>query len=280
VTALARWLEDGNEALHAAGAKLGSGTVSFLFRAAGTDNALIGAWGPGRDKVGRSFPLAIFAPVSARELASRFPVVPSLYRDFATAAQGLIADAAALALPSVAERLRALPLPAAPQWDEAKARLEELAGRERAGPMLQGLFDGAPAGQQYYALRTLHAACDPVKKAEPAKVHVTLDCPVRAEPDGYAWLELIRRTLSWLAPPGLFWREAPGPFLLASLGSPPAALLPYLAEPRRDTPKVWPLRTGKEQAIADARKALAPAQRALLERDDATVEELISTFCG
>jgi hypothetical protein len=144
--------------------------------------------------------------------------------------------------------------------------------------MIQRLFDNAPAGQQYYAFRTLLAACDPVKKAEPTKVHVTLDCPVRTEPDGYAWLELIRRTLSWPAPPGLFWREDSGPFLLASLGPPPAALLPYLSEPRKDTPKVWPLRTAREQAIADARKALAPAQRAVLERYDATVEDLISTF--
>src|SRR4051812_1354247 len=57
--ALHRWLEDANEGLMRGAHKLPPQPTSFAFAAA--ESLLVGVLVPGRDKVGRTFPTALFA---------------------------------------------------------------------------------------------------------------------------------------------------------------------------------------------------------------------------
>jgi hypothetical protein len=103
---------------------------------------------------------------------------------------------------------------------------------------------------------------------------VVLDCPLEGEADLWAWLELARRLLDWRAAPPFFWRDGSPGRLLLSLGSPPAALVTSLGEPRRDGTRVWPLAGAQASAVASARRTLGEARAAALDRADATIADL------
>ncbi|HEY6099024.1 MAG TPA: type VI secretion system-associated protein TagF, partial [Anaeromyxobacter sp.] len=145
---------------------------------------------------------------------------------------------------------------------------------------LGALFGDAAGGRRHYAVNTLLAACGTVRAREPARAEAVLDCPAASDADAWAWLELARRALGWSAAPAFFLRAgAPGRLLL-SLGAPPPAVLPSLAEPRKDSPKIWPLETGVAAAIEAARKTLGAARAAALEREDATVGDVATQVAG
>ncbi len=276
--ALVRWLEDGNEALHRGGAKLGPEPLGFLFRSPEGDRALVGALGPGTDKVGRSFPLTVFVSVAGRDLAAVFPIVPVLYRPLLEAARTLLAEAPGLTAPQVAGRVSQLPLPGAGDVAGAQDWARQ-AGRESARDLQRRLFGEPTEGQQYYAFRTFQTASQPVRGRDPGRVNLALDCPCVHEVDAWVWLELARRTLGWPLPPPFFWRDGASRALLLSLGAPPPALLPFLSATPRESQKIWPLRTRQAPAIAAARKALPPAHLAALDRPDVTVEDLVTSLC-
>jgi hypothetical protein len=129
-------------------------------------------------------------------------------------------------------------------------------------------------------VNTLLTACAPLKGREPARAETVLDCPVASDADAFTWLELARRALGWSGAPAFFLRAGTPGRLLVSLGAPPAAVLPSLAEPRKDSPKIWPLETSVASAIEAARKALGPARAAALERDEASVGDLATQVAG
>jgi type VI secretion system protein ImpM len=274
---LVRWLEDGNETLHRSGAKLSPSPLGFLYRAAEDDRALIGALAPGEDKVGRAFPLAIFAAASAQKLARDYPLVPALYRLFVDAASALLLEAPALTTAQLVERLRRLPLPGPGDANAGEAWSRE-AGREPAVAVLQRLFGEPADGQRYYAFHTFQLACRNVHGKDPGRSNIALDCPCSAEGDVWAWLELSRRALAWPVPPPFFWRLGAAPALVISLGAPPPGLLALFAATARESAKIWPLKTRQRPAIEQAQKALPAAQLAAIDRQDLTVVQLLDSL--
>lgn len=277
VQRLTRWLEEAVEACHRTHAQVPRLPVRFLFRAAGEGRALVGVMRGSQDRVGRQFPLAAFVPVAGRLVESAFPAVPLVYAPFLGAlSQALEADPASPA--ALAERLASMPAPGAE--DEARGDEAARAAAARpAGEFLASLGDAA-SGRRHYAVNTLLAACSTVRGREPGRAETVLDCPAASDADAWAWLELARRALAWKAAPAFFLRAgAPGRLLL-SLGAPPPAVLPSLADPRKDSSKIWPLETAVATAIDAARKALGPARASALERDEATVGELATQIAG
>jgi type VI secretion system protein ImpM len=273
-----RWLEEASEACHRTRALVPKEPVRFLFRAAGEPRALVGALRGSQDKVGRQFPLAAFVPAQGPLVEKGFPVVPLAYGGFLAAlGEAIAADPASPA--ALADRLGALRPPGAEEAaraDESARAAASRPAREFLGP----LFGEASAGRRHYAVNTFLSACAPVRGREPARAETVLDCPVAGEADAWAWLELSRRALHWGTAPTFFLRAgAPGRLLL-SLGGPPPALLPSLAEPRKDSPKIWPLETAVASAVESARKALGPARAAALDRDDATLGEFVGLAGG
>jgi type VI secretion system protein ImpM len=272
-----RWLEEASEACHKARAVVSRDPVRFLFRAVGEQKAVLGVLRGSQDRVGRQFPLAAFVTVDGPLAGSSFPAAPLAYGPFlADLSDALGADPASPA--ALVEKLGTIPPPsdALATGDLGARAAAARPARDFLGPLL-----GEPGeGRRHYAVNTLLAACAPLRAREPPRAETVLDCPAASDADAWAWLELARRALVWDSAPTFFLRAgAPGRLLL-SLGAPPPAVLPSLAEPRKDSPKIWPLETTVASAVEAARKALGPARSAALERDDATVGELATLVAG
>lgn len=274
VPAFARFLEDGNELLHAAGTLLATEPVGFVFVSTEAGRVLVGALGPGTDSVGRPYPLAVFAALAARQLSHSFPLLPSLYRGFLVAAGGLLREAPDLSSREIAARLAGLPLPGT--FDVAAAEsIARESRRERAAELSRRLFGDPAAGQRYYGFHTFQTACRLSRDRDPGRVNVALECPCERDSDAGVWLELARGVLRRPSVPSFFFRGAPRPALVLSLGSPSPALLPYFAASPRGHQKIWPLTTQQPAAVAAARKALPASQLLVVDAAFATVDELI-----
>ena len=274
---LVRFLEDGNEALHQAGAQLEAEPLRFVFASSASTRLFLGALGPGMDAVGRSFPLAIFASLKGRDLKDAFPLVPKLYQGFLEQAGALIGEAKELTAGQIAERLPRVELPPPSDLPAAELFARE-ASNERAPDLLRRLFGEAPQGQQYYAFHTFQVACQAARGSHPGRVSIALDCPCGREADSWVWLELARRILQWPLPPPFFWRGGPRPGLVLSVGAPPPSILPFLGAPARGNQRIWPLRTQHPVAIMAARKALSAAQLLAIDSQQSKVEELIASL--
>jgi len=273
-----RWLEEASEACHRSRAQLSREPVRFLFRAAGEGRALVGAMRGSQDRVGRQFPLAAFVPAQGPLVERSFPAAPLAYGGFLAAlGEAIAADPASPA--ALADRLAALRLPG-PDEAALAAELARAAAARPARELLEPPFGAAAAGRRHYALNTFLSACAPARGREPSRAEVVLDCPAASDADAWAWLELARRALEWGTAPAFFLRGGRPGRLLVSLGAPPAAVLPSLAEPRKDSPKIWPLETAVASAAESARRALGPARAAALDREDATVGEIAAALAG
>lgn len=273
-----RWLEEASEACHKTRAAVPRDPVRFFFRPAGEARALLGVLRGSQDRVGRQFPLAAFAIADGPLVARAFPAAPLAYGGFL----GALSAALAVDPPSpaaLAETLGAIPAPGADAVASGDAAARAAAARP-AREFLGALLGEPAKGRRHYAMNTLLAACAPLRGREPPRAETVLDCPATSDADAWAWLELARRALAWSSAPTFFLKAgAPGRLLL-SLGAPPPAVLPSLAEPRKDSPKIWPLETVVASAVEAARKALGPARSAALERDEATVADLVTLVTG
>lgn len=249
---LVGWLHEAIEPVHRAALALPAAPVRFLLAAPGAGEAAVGTMIASRDRVGRAFPLCLFAGVSAATAARHFPALPAAAADFCAAAEALLLRAGELAAPALAEAARALPRPRDARALEAA--LSGAAAERTFADLLAGAFPG-PEGAAAYALSTLAAALKQVRGGPPAKATLAVEAAARDDAERWLWLELVRRGLGWAAPPGLFWS---GERLLVALGPPPATLLAQLCDPGRPPAKIWPLRTDRAEAIAAARRGLAP----------------------
>lgn len=262
---------------------------------------LVGALGRSGDRVGRAFPLAVFAQVSGPGVGAAFSVLPALASRFLGAVESLLADArsvpdagvgslpgagarslplasvSSLSLAGVVERVRALPLPGAGEAAAAEAWARDVASRSPARELLAQVSgaDGRQAACVFHAFRT---ACHAARGREPVRGAAAVDCPVGGEVDVYAWLELARRALGRSFPPSFFWREGASPRLVISLGPPPAAVVAHLLTPGADHPRIRPLLSREPGDAATARRALGPRLVAALDSADVTVGELAAAF--
>lgn len=273
-----RWLEEASEACHRARVLLPREPIRFLFRLGGERRALVGALRASQDRVGRAFPLALFVAADGRLVEGAFPLLPFAYEAFhAAAAAALREDPPSAG--ALAERVACLPPPGV----EEEARAEAAAANAAARPARDALprhFPEGHGGGRPYAFHTFLAACAPLRGREPARAETVLDCPVADRADAWGWLELARRALRWSATPSWFERPGSPGRLLLSLGTPPPVLLSTLGEPRRESPKVWPLETAIATAVEAARGALGPARVAALERGGGTFGELAAQLAG
>ena len=270
---------------------------------------LVGALGRSGDRVGRAFPLAVFAQVSGPGVGAAFSVLPAFAGRFLEAVESLLADArslpgagagsppgagagplpgagarslplasvSSLSLAGVVERVRALPLPGAGEAAAAEAWARDVASRSPARELLAQVSgaDGRQAACVFHAFRT---ACHAARGREPVRGAAAVDCPVGGEVDVYAWLELARRALGRSFPPSFFWREGASPRLVISLGPPPAAVVAHLLTPGADHPRIRPLLSREPGDAATARRALGPRLVAALDSADVTVGELAAAF--
>ncbi len=272
-----RWLETAQEALYRTSTVLPDFPVCFLFTAAATRNAVVGALLPSRDLVGRVFPLAVFLPVDAGALARRFAHVPLAFVGFLGEVVRLLRESSHLTTAELASRLRELPLPGPQQWDFAEGMAQTLLDGPAEG-LLASVSDGE--GGPAYGFRTFLAACATDRAEPPARTRVVLECPLVGEGPA-PWLELASRALAWRQqPPAFLWTEAAPQRLLLSLGAPPPALLSHLARSDSRLSVVWPLRTSQPAAQKTAEQALGPLQREALASPSWSIARVFAALTG
>ncbi len=271
-----RWFQEGVECLHAEHTRLPDEAVSFLLVSPNGGDIFVGAFRPGEDAVGRTFPLVISVRLEARKLIDALPLLPTVFGPFfegasavAEAARGLTAADLASQVDWLKETLGhttdALPLDAL------------LAGSSffELRVAIGGLNDGAA-----YAMQTFSTACEQAvsKPAETPKQTVTLDCPTPTDGMRAFWLELIRRRMGAAATtPSLMWTQNR---LLVALGPAPAQMLAFAANPEHKSSRYWPLRTSNAAANEKALAALSPAQTQLLSGGDVSLAAVLAGFGG
>lgn len=269
--ALVTWLHEAVEPVHRAGLPLPAEPVRFLVHAAGAGQAVVGTMVASEDRVGRRFPLCVFSPWHSGALAGAFPAVPAAADPFCGAAEGLLARASSIEPAALAEGARTLP--ACRDLRESEAELARRAAERPLSQLLASAYDGLPEGAPAYGLSTLAAAIRPVRKHEPLKPTLALDGIARDDLERYVWLDLVRRTLGWAAPPSVFWTRDR---LIISLGPPPATVLQHLADPARPPARIWPLRSAHPEAIAAAQRGLPPEVRRVLEAPSQAATALLA----
>lgn len=270
------WCQEALAALQRVNQPVASDPVYFVYRAYGTPNVLVGAMGPSEDRVGRKFPLSVFATVSATSVATRFSGLPVAYSSFLEAAAQLIEEAKALSLADIASRLSTLPLPDAAEMSRADEICRRTLDGTTSHELQQRIFGDLARGQQYYAFNTMVLACSQCRGREPARASIVVDCPVMVDVDLFAWLDLTRRLLGWPgAPPAYVWTESESPRLLISLGPPPPPILSFVAKPGLDSQRLWPLLTQRPDAIQAAKTSIQARQRQAIDDPSAVLEKLL-----
>ena len=269
--AVDQWLQQALEVLQRASADVPPDPTYFVYRpvTAGAPGSLVavGALVASRDRVGRQYPLAVYARVDAAAVAHRLSSVPLMFTQFLQDAAALLADAPRADANALTVRSRALRYPGAAETAQADAVCRHTLDAAPVTDVYRRLFGDALEGRHCFAFKTFMDACDTARShpAGPGRPAITLDCPIPSDVELFTWLELARRRM-YGAPmvPSYVWREGSSPRLLLALGTPPPAVFRYLARPDDTAPQLWPLTTARGDSLEMARRALAePYRRAL-----------------
>jgi type VI secretion system protein ImpM len=273
---LLRWLEESTGRLHGARSALPSGPVSFVFTAPGDSSVLVGVLAPSTDSVGRAFPLAVFQEVPATTVVERYALLPEMFQPFFRSSAELLSEAASLDVSQLQERAAKLPTVRPGDVRVAERLRESLLSEKRCAELLQHVNGDGPSEGRYYALHTFLTACTGERQREQSLASVMLDCPFPSHLGPVTWLELATRLLRWSSlPPTFFWSDGEQPRLLLCLGAAPPTLLLHLAQPARTGTQLWPLRTDRPAAMANAKQALSTSQRQVIDSPTSTLEQLL-----
>ncbi|WNG44787.1 type VI secretion system-associated protein TagF [Archangium minus] len=273
---LFRWMEESTGRLHGARSALPTTHVSFVFTAPGESSVLVGVLAPSSDSVGRAFPLAIFQELPASDVAGRYALLPETYQPFLQACVELLREAVSLDVPKLQERTAKLPTVRPGDIRVAERLREAMLSEKRCTELLQHVNGNQAPEGRYYALHTFLTACAGERHREQGLAGVMLDCPYPPHMGPVTWLELATRLLRWSSrPPSFFWSDGQQPRLLLCLGAAPPTLLLHLAQPTRSGNNLWPLRTEKPAAMAQAKQALSAAQRQVIDSSNSTLEQLL-----
>lgn len=271
-----RWMEDGIEALHVAGVPVPDEPIDFFLVGPGGAPACLGVFAGSRDKVGRTFPLALFTYVDA-SLAEERSYLAECDASFLQAVRAALASLSSDESPADP----AASVEALARLDPALVRAGAAAAAKELGegscharleamfpPFEQPTTPGGLAG----ALATVLTACDSVRDRMPDRAALTLELPAFDARGVSFWLELLRVALRWPAgAPSWLWSRA-NARLLVALGPPTKDLLIELGRPDKPGARHWVIEAG---AAAEAAEIKLPAGlRDVLARPAATVAEV------
>ncbi len=167
------------------------------------------------DAAGRSFPLALFADLSAAAARETLPALPAAYEPFLRDASTLLSSAPSHDGAEVTRGVEALAGGPAPLAEPHGWKNEPVSG------LLTSALGGAPKALAY-ALHTLVTACDRAADgAATAANALTVEAPARGSATIALWLAIARHRLGWReAAPSLLWTGEPDGRLLITLGPP------------------------------------------------------------
>jgi type VI secretion system ImpM family protein len=266
VTGNVEWAAVHAASVFAGASASGSALYAFVFRPKNAEGVLSGAIVASADAAGRSYPLAVAAPLSsAAELAACPEVLPLVLEDFwQSASEIAVAVRAAGSVDRAASSA-----PAEVAWGvdgaEARAAYAEWAAALPLGDLFTLIYgaDGPLLAAQ--AVRFTIEALRPFRGVDCPRTPLTLRLPLGAAGGAAVcfWLDLVRRAAAWRSTvPSFFWSHdgAAGNMIL-HLGDPPRSTLCDLftsAAERADVCDLTgPLSAAQLQAIPELPPALA-----------------------
>lgn len=257
--------------------------VKFLIRDPAGSSACIGVFAPSRDRVGREFPLAVFATVDLPVAIHRFPSLPIAYAGYLDTIARLVTDAPSQNLDLTGVILRAdtavLPDPVA--LEEARTWTHQALDATPGATMLEALFGPIAEGVQFHGMHMFTTACAHVRGGDPGRASIVLDCPCTDDVQLVFWLRLAYELLEFRrAPPSIIWTGPGGPAsrLLVPLGAPSGGLMHFVADPTATAERLWPMRTTNLGAVEAGRRGLSPARLRALGQPPATASELLTAL--
>ncbi len=282
---LQEWLVGEVENLAAKRKHLPASPVKFLLRDAAGTSACIGAFAPGRDRVGREFPLSSFAYVDLPVATNRYPSLAVAYAAFLDAAARMVADAPNLGLDPQGLSIRGdtIALPGPAELEDARTWTHQALDATPGATMLEALFGPATAGVAFHGVHMFTTACAQVHGGDPGKAAIVLDCPCTDDVQLVFWLRLAFELLAWRrAPPSLFWIGPGGPTsrLLVCLGAPAPGVLHFLADPTVAAEKLWPIRSASASAIEAGRRGLSAGRVRALTMPPGTASAVLAALVG
>ncbi|MGH1345473.1 MAG: type VI secretion system-associated protein TagF [Nannocystales bacterium] len=274
------WLQQENDYLASKKRPFPTAPIRFVYRdPAGA--ALVGALGPSRDTVGRTFPLSIYTHIDTHTAMPRFSALPTAFDAFLDGAAQTLTDAASMDLPTLAARIGGLHLPGAGELRDAALWTHEALGATPGTLLLEHLFGPVAQGVHYHGLNMMRTACAQCHGRDPGNAGIIVECHAGDDVQIAFWLCLAESLLGWnAAPPSFFWTDVSSEDsrLLLCLGAPPLGLLHYLADPSAAADRLWPTRTTSAAAIEAGRNALGSTQRQALEPPAPTAAGLLSAL--
>jgi type VI secretion system protein ImpM len=269
-----RWLEDGVGAVHAARGTTKNTLVTFFAYAVSAPNACIGMIGPSVDKVGRSFPAALFAYLDA-SVSNASEFAAEALGGFLFEAQAHVASLpTAQTVPNVAEIHVPSGVDQLSAARDAAKRLSEMNLRDT----LSVVLGNEESSRWEHALATCIAACTTAKGRFPEKTAVTLDLPTSDDRARNFWLAMVNAALAWpTGAPSWLW-DSDGDRLLVALGPPSPSLFVALALPEWAGSRHWVIRANNAGSSAAA--ALPSSCQQLLNKEDATVGDFLESVAS
>lgn len=278
--ALQTWLQQENDHLATKRQTLPDKPIRFVFRDP-NGAAIVGALGPSRDQVGRTFPLAVYTHIDVHTAMPRFSALPTAFDAFLDGASETIRDAHAMPLQTLAARIGGLHRPGAAELRDAALWTHEALGATPGAVLLEHLFGPLAQGVHFHGINMMRTACRQAHGRDPGKASTIVECHAGDDVQLAFWLCLAEGLLGWsAAPPAFFWTDVSSEDsrLLLCLGAPPVGLLHYLADPSVSADRLWPTRTTAAAAIDAGRNALGSAQRQALEPPAPTAAGLLAAL--
>lgn len=256
---LERWLSASSQNLYHGKYELGAESMRFVFSAAGCDDVAVGSLIRSQDRVGRSYPLAIFTSLCASDAMTLPAALPGAYSGFFSAAEQVLQDASHLELDALRDRVGGLRAPSADEQAAAQQKTTAKLASANAAAVLGAALQGRPEAATYYALLTLCTATSAVQLTPPPAAATVLDCPLERELGPSLWLSLTAARLRWTRGAlSCLWTRAEPARLLLALGPAPDQLLAFSATKQHSSTRLWPVTTARSEAIERARTLLAP----------------------
>lgn len=253
------WLTRSMERVQVKRAKLPQQPLRFLFSFDGSAS-LLGVIAPSHDKVGRSYPVAIFRELASGSVNGRSAVVPEALAPLLREAQTAVDALPGVAADQVDVLLQRLDATPATSLAAAHALFSEGLQSADAGSFLRSAFGASASPMLGYALVTLLRAADSARGFGFGTRSPVIDFPVAPGAPASIWLELAASLVPGVGA-SFIWTEPTSDQTPARLlfrwGPPSDETLCALADARYSSQAVWPLTTDHAAALEQARVLLA-----------------------
>ncbi len=256
-----RWLQMANDQVAAAKAELPSGPVGFCFRDDQGSALLVGVLVGSRDKVGRRFPLALFAELQLTPgLATAG--LPDALRPLLTELSELASTASRTDPAGLKKALFEVELPDTSAFTRDASTHIDALEEITLNRLVERLYPDKK--NTAYGFNVLLRACDRAIR-DGVRRGVTLDVGVTSDVELSLWLACAEiRLAGRVGPVSAFWDVAQQRALIVP-GVPDANTLVFLSSQTAQHARLWRASTSSASARDTARAELGPELCSMLD---------------